>query len=127
MKNSFYFLFTLIFLSCSSPTENEIKEPESPVDVDVDVESTFDNCFSAPDSKFQQTVVGCSGGSYKLINDQYVLRIYSDEVTEYGDCQFLTNDSLSQNFNATLIMFNKGQASLANICTDMVSRMRLRL
>ena len=125
MKNSFYFLFTLIFLSCSSPTENEIKEPESPVDVDV--ESTFDNCFSAPDSKFQQTVVGCSGGSYKLINDQYVLRIYSDQVTEYGDCQFLTNDSLSQNFNATLIMFNKGQASLANICTDMVSRMRLRL
>jgi hypothetical protein len=119
MKNIFYFQFILIFLSCSSPIEDEIKEPESILELDA--ERTFTDCFPTPDPDFKQTAIGCSGGSYKRINDEYVLRIYADQVMEYDECHFLTNDSLVKNFNATLIVFNEGQASLANICTDVIS------
>jgi hypothetical protein len=119
MKKSFFLILSLFVLSCThSDRELEEKVPEI---MNTETNSSFNNCFPAPDTNFVQTAIGCGGGSYKLINDEHVLRIYADQVMDYGDCMFLTNDSLAQNFNATLVVFNKGEASLANICTDVVS------
>jgi hypothetical protein len=118
MRNLIYILISLIIVSCKSVgTENTMAE-ESKVEEVKDSGNDFYNCFSESDSNMIQTVIGCSGGYYKIINDQYVLRISSGLNVEYNNCTTINIDSIDQTLITELLIFEKGKASLTNICTD---------
>ncbi|MFT5165385.1 MAG: hypothetical protein ACI8P3_000610 [Saprospiraceae bacterium] len=121
MKTLFYLSISIFVLSCSlnktAATEN--KNIDSVVELKTN--SSFDQCFSAPDPTFKQTAIGCSGAFYKVINDQFVLRISPDLNMNYDECTELKIGISDQKFIAQLLIFEKGKASLSNICTDVIN------
>jgi hypothetical protein len=123
MKKIVYILISLIVIGCNSnETRKNETESHNTIEVADSVvsENNFNNCFVEPDSSYIQESIGCSGGYYKLINDQYVLRISSELNVEYGDCDIVSIDSSEQSLLAELLIFEKGKASLTNICTDVI-------
>jgi hypothetical protein len=120
MRKIIYILISLIILSCSSTKTEKHKTEESKIAEIEDSANEFNKCFSELDSISFESTIGCSGGYYKVINDQYVLRISSDLNIEYDHCDIVQIDSSEQNFKAELLIFEKGKASLTNICTDVI-------
>lgn len=121
MKKVIYVLISVLILGCNSTetTKNAIQEKNAIEKFDSVVsKKNFDDCFVEPDSSYIQETIGCSGGYYKLINDQYVLRISSELNIDYGDCDIILIDSSGKSLLTELLIFEKGKASLTNICTD---------
>lgn len=118
MRKLVYPILSLFLLNCNSIiTENT--ETEELEEVLKDTITPFDKCFTKPKSNAVDSVIGCSGGYYKVISDEYVLRITSDLNVEYDDCTLINIDSADHTFIAQLLIFEKGKASLTNICTDL--------
>jgi hypothetical protein len=107
MKIIIYVSISLIILGCDSTgtAKNTAQENNTFEKSDSVVsQNNFDNCFVEPDSSYTQEVIGCSGGYYKLLNGQYVLRISSEKNVEYGDCDILSINFSEQTLLAELIM-----------------------
>lgn len=123
MNNIIYILISIIILGCNSneiaknatQEKNTIEKSKSVVS-----KNHFDDCFAESDSIFTHETIGCSGGYYKLINDEYVLRISSELNVDYGDCKILSIDSSEESPLTELLIFEKGKATLTNICTDVI-------
>ena len=125
MKILLYISISVLILSCSSNMnekfdEQSFDEQSIATVIESEIDNTFDNYFTEPDSNFSQTVTGCSGGYYKVISDQYIIRINSDINVRYGECLEIKVDSNNYEMIAELLIFDKGEASLMNICTDMI-------
>ncbi|MCF8295924.1 MAG: hypothetical protein K9J13_00145 [Saprospiraceae bacterium] len=118
MKILLFISIIVFVLSCSSnKTEKTIEQSMDSIP-ELVVGNSFDNCFPKPDTNFEQTVIGCSGGYYKVVSDQYVIRINSDIKVDYGECIEIEIDSTESEMTVELLVFKKGDASLMNICTD---------
>ncbi len=111
MRNLIYMLTALILASCdnNSSTDNPTQPQEKAT-------NTFTTCFANIDTSKTGQTIGCSGWTYKLINDKYVICILPNGPVQFDSCYTLTIDSS----NAGLLVFDNKDAHLANICTDVI-------
>lgn len=120
MKILLYISISIVILSCSTNKNEKMDEHHIDTIIESEISNTFENYFTEPDSNFTQTVIGCNGGYYKVINDEYIIRINSDINVQYGEYLEIIIDSSNSGMIAELLIFEKGEASLMNICTDMI-------
>ena len=107
------FLCIFLFLSACSSSKTS-----SDTQNDSSLETQFADCFTAPPADHEQLVVGCSQGFYKVIGDQFVLRLNPEIDLAYGECKEWKVEATNEDqFNIELLVFKKGEASLMNICS----------
>ncbi len=103
----------LLLLSCS-----ENKSPDNSMTNDTNLTSNFQEYFQNLDTLDSYYAAGCISGFYKMLNDQYVIRIVPNLNFEYDDFKKYQIDSNSIDITIELIEFKKGEANLTNVCTD---------
>ena len=117
--SSFLGLFFLI--GCNIPTpSNSISAPLTDTNsIKTAKPLLFSDCFNSADSSYKQEAIGCSNTYFKVVNDRYVLKIIlPSSLNTISSCKEIEIDSSNNNLQVTLIIYRKGDASLANICTD---------
>ena len=79
------------------------------------------SCFENIDTTKAGQALCCSGSISKLINDEYVISISYASLISYrlDSCYMITVDSTNRRM-VELLVFKKSQASLINICTDVI-------
>ncbi len=116
MRRLTIFLTILILASClgqSDPTNNNARRREK-------FKNTFASCFAGIDTSKVGKSVGCSGGTFKLINDKYVICILPDFPVQFDSCYRITIDSTNAESLTELLIFDNDSANLTNICTDVI-------
>ncbi|MEZ4843272.1 MAG: hypothetical protein R3A43_03360 [Bacteroidia bacterium] len=106
----------MTLLSCgnqSDTTGNSTKEQDKS-------QNTFATCFAGIDTLKAGQSIGCAGGTYKLINDKYVIHMLPDFPIQFDSCYSVTIDSSNAGRLTELLVFDKKDASLTNICTDLI-------
>ena len=116
-KRILTFICITLLIGCSTKGENSFVEDIADVEIK---DNKFSNCFSKMDTSDYRPTVGCSGGYYKTLNDQYVIKLSSFVEFEYNDCQRVNVDDQFSNIRAELYVFEQGQASLVNLCADVI-------
>ena len=114
MRGLIFILTILTLASCnnkSETTDNSVRQPDKS-------KNTFVTCFADIDTSKAGQTLGCSGGTYKLINDKYVIRILPDYPIQFDSCYTITIDSLNAGRLTELLIFDNKNANLTNICTD---------
>jgi len=116
MNKLIFILIILTLISCNNHNDsinNSVKQPNKP-------KNTFANCFADIDTSQAGQSIGCSGGTYKLVNDKYVIRINPNFPIQFDSCYTITIDSLNRKLLTELLVFDNKNASLTNICTDVI-------
>ena len=109
-------LTILTFTSCNSQSDT----PENfAIEADKS-ENTFAICFADIDTSNAGQSIACSAGTYKLINDKYVIRILHDFPIQLDSCYSITIDSTKAGVLTELLVFDYKDASLTNICSDIL-------
>jgi hypothetical protein len=114
MHKLIFILTILTLASCnnqSDSTDNSARQPDKS-------KNTFATCFADIDTSKAGQTIGCSGGTYKLINDKYVIRILPDFPIQFDSCYTTTINSSNAGRLTELLIFDHKNAHLANICTD---------
>jgi hypothetical protein len=110
------FILTILTLaSCnnqSSPRANSTRQADKS-------KNTFATCFAEIDTLKAGQIIGCTGETYKLINDKYVIRIFPDFPIQFDSCYTITIDSSNAERLTELLVFDNMDASLTNICNDL--------
>ena len=109
-------LTILTLASCnnqSDSADNSAKQPDK-------TKNTFAACFADIDTSKAGQSIGCTGGTYKLINDKYVIRIFPNFPIQFDSCYKITIDSSNARRLTELFVFDNKDASLTNICTDII-------
>lgn len=112
-------IFILTFLSIVSCKRQGESADKSATQLDS-IENTFVSCFSNMDTTKAGHSIACSAGIYKLINDRYVVRLLFDFPVSLDSCYTISVDSLNGEQLAELLIFDNKNASLTNICTDVI-------
>lgn len=110
-------IFMLTILALAS-CNNQNSRAEKPQQLPYNPQNTFATCFVDVDSSNTGQSVGCSGATYKLINDIYVVCINPAVPIRFDSCYHITIDSSNAGEIAKLLVFDKKNANLTNICTD---------
>ncbi|AEA45920.1 hypothetical protein [Fluviicola taffensis] len=116
MYRLLFILTILTFASCnnqSHTTDNSASEPDKS-------KKTFATCFAEVDTTKTGQSIGCTGGTYKLINDSYVIRIFPNFPIQFDSCYTVTIDSSNAERLTELLVFDNKDATLSNICTDII-------
>lgn len=83
--------------------------------------NTFSTCFADINTSKVGQTIGCSGVTYKLIDDKYVIRIFPDFPIQFDSCYTITIDSSNARRLTELLIFDNKDANLSNICTDIIN------
>jgi len=86
----------------------------------IPVQKRFTSCFKNIDTTKTGYAVSCSWGTYKLINNKYILRIATQLYPpKINWCYDITINKLNLKPLVELLVYDKNNATLSNICTDM--------
>lgn len=116
MNRLIFILTILTFVSCNNQidsTENSATQPDKS-------KNTFASCFADIDTSKVGQSIGCSGGTYKLLNEKYVIRVFPDFPIQFDSCYSITDDSSNAARLTELLVFDNNDANLLNICTDLI-------
>ena len=116
MLRLIFILTILTFVSCNNQSDsidNSIKQQAKP-------KINFATCFANIDTLKAGQSICCSGGTYKIINDKYVIRIFPDFPIQFDSCYSITIDSSNAGRLTELLIFDNKNANLSNICTDII-------
>ncbi|MDJ1500016.1 hypothetical protein [Xanthocytophaga agilis] len=119
--NAYFWITGLIVCCFSCGTKETLQTPNL---------HPYTNCLAGVDTTKGDEAIGCVGNYYKLIDQQYVLKIdiadflRKNSLSEYQDSCFQirisTDKVLSAGVFAELQVFNKGESNLSSICTDII-------
>jgi hypothetical protein len=102
------------FLACHK--QREVTSDSTHIDNSI---RTLEKCFINIDTVTVGQTIGCVGGIYKLIDDRYVVRLDLDVPIQFDSCYTISIDTLDGKW-AELWVFDNKNASLTNICTDIL-------
>ena len=111
MKYLQYILILATAIACNA--ESAVQSPQKT--------KSFEQCFSQVDTTSGVAAVMGSGGFYKQLNDQYIIRIKSNLHMKSGECEEISIQPTDTSVVAELLIFEKGKASQINIYTDIIS------
>ena len=118
--------FTALFHTAMS-SQQVIKTVNSADTITPITKAKFKSFFKTIDSsKYQKDIlhpksVSCSWGTYLIISNQYILRINSELFSNRLENYYELNiDSSTNRKFAELLVYDKLDATLDNICTDIV-------
>lgn len=111
------FILIVLALVCCNKQSDSVKNSATQTDKS---KNTFEAHFADIDTLKTGQSIGCSGGVYKLINDTYVIRILPDFPVQFDSCYSVTIDSSNAERFTELLVFDKRDANLSNICTDVI-------
>ena len=107
-------ILTLLgFHNRSNPKHNSVGQPDKS-------KSTFATCFANLDTSKAGESIACSGKTFKLINERYVIQIFPDLPIQFDSCYTIIIDSLNGRRLTGLFVFNNKDANLTNICRDVL-------
>ncbi len=78
----------------------------------------FTDCFQQVDTAQEMSTDGCSAGYFKVISDQYVVRIAPTFTIQKDTCLEFTLSDTTQKIEIELWIFERNEANLTNICSD---------
>ena len=116
MHRLLFIITILTLVSCTHQSnfkDNYAKQQDKP-------KNTFKTCFADIDTLKAGQSIGCSGGTYKLINNKYVIRILPDFPIQFDSCYSVTIDRSNAKRLTQLLIFDNKDAHLSNICTDII-------
>ncbi len=119
MKKLYYLLTIVLLAACTNQQTSKKTDKfraEEPITVPMP-------CFAGIDTTKAGESIACGQSVYKLVNNQYVLRINPKFSPSPGKCHHITLDSLSGSLLTELIIYDKKNASLTNYCSDIIIRM----
>lgn len=114
MHRLFYIISILFLVSCAS--DNSIDNSAKP---QTNPKKSFETCFANIDTSNTSQTSACISGTYKLVSDKYVIRIFPDFPIQFDSCYSITIDSINGQRFTELLVFDKNNASLTNICSDL--------
>jgi hypothetical protein len=120
MRYTFLLLVLCLLVSCSvkkTTVNTTATATTKESSIEQVVNPGIPDCFQVPDPSFEQIVTGCSQGFFKVIGDQFVLRVSPDFELKKGECKEWQIGEYDVQSNVELLIFKKGEASLMNICT----------
>jgi hypothetical protein len=124
MRRLIFILTILTLVSCNNQSDTfdfSAIQYENPAILPDKSKNTFSTCFADIDTSRAGRALGCSGWTYKLINDKYVIRIFPNVAVQYDSCYTLTIDSSNAGRLTELLIFDNKDANLSNICTDLIN------
>lgn len=117
MYKLFFILPILLIAGCNSHSSlknrKEIKRKKAI--------ASFARCFAGIDTTKTGQCISCGAGTYKMINDKYVIWIRHEFVYRLDSCYNITIDSLNTKVVAELRVYDNHNATLENICTDVIN------
>jgi len=116
MRKLITVLIILTLMSCT----NQSDSIENSATLTDKSKNEFATCFADIDSLRAGQSIGCSGGTYMLINDKYVIRIQPIYPIKIDTCYSITIDSSNAEQITELLIFDNNDANLSNICTDII-------
>lgn len=84
------------------------------------LENFFASCFANIDTLNVGESRACSGETFKLINDRYVIYLSLDFPIQFESCYTISIDTANGKKMADLWVFDNKDANLTNICTDIL-------
>ena len=111
-------MLTILTLESCNNQSNYTDNPTRQTDKS---KNTFATCFYNIDTSNAGQSIGCSGGTYKLINDKYIICILPDFPIQFDSCYAITIDSSNARRLTELLVFDNRDASLINICKDIIN------
>jgi hypothetical protein len=115
MRIIIFVLTIFTFVACRK--QRDITS-DSALHVDNSTEN-FGKCFINIDTSAVGQAIGCVGGVYKLVNDRYVIGLYFDLPIQFDSCYTISIDTLNGELTELWVFDNK-DASLTNVCTDII-------
>ncbi|MBK7569223.1 MAG: hypothetical protein IPI31_15485 [Bacteroidetes bacterium] len=109
----------LSILTCTI-CNNNVDSRDNSTELPDKSKNSFETCFGNIDTSKAGKTKGCSGGTYKLINDKYVIRIFPDFNIQFDSCYIVTINSSNAERLTELLIFENNNANLTNICTDII-------
>lgn len=105
----------MTFASCNNHNNTKVdaNQPAKPI-------HSFEDSFADIDTTMAGQSIGCAAGTYKLINDKYVIHILHQFPVHFDSCYSVTIDSMQNGFIIELFVFDNNNANLTNICTDVI-------
>ena len=69
--------------------------------------------------KYHENTASCIWGTYKIISDEYILRVNTNFFSEDGDGYYeIDVDSLLTRKTVEILVYDSANSTLQNICTD---------